>query len=54
MTDTEIEVADPSPVPTSDEYVGCFSDLVGDRVLTTVTTGEAMTLEVIILCRIAS
>lgn len=51
MTDTEVEVAAPSPVPTSNEYVGCFSDMVGDRVLTTVTTNEAMTLEVSILFR---
>lgn len=46
MTDTDVESSPPGAVPTGDEYVGCFSDMVGDRVLTTVTSDEAMTLEV--------
>ena len=30
-------------VPTSGDYVGCYNDLVGDRVLTTVSTDDAIT-----------
>lgn len=46
MTDSVAEVFPPSAAPTSDEYVGCFNDMVADRVLTTVMTDDAMTLEV--------
>lgn len=46
MTQSEVEVFPPGPAPTSDEYLGCFNDMVADRVLTTVVTDKAMTLEV--------
>lgn len=46
MTDAVAEVFPPSPVPTDDEYVGCFQDMVADRVLTTVMTDDAMSIEV--------
>lgn len=46
MTDAVVESPPPGAVPTSDDYVGCFSDMVGDRVLTTVTSNDAMTLGV--------
>lgn len=46
MTAAEVESSPPGAVPTSDEYVGCFSDTIADRVLTTVTSNDAMTLEV--------
>lgn len=54
MTDTEVESSPPGAVPTSDEYLGCFSDMVGDRVLATVTSDDAMTLEVSLFFRTAS
>ena len=43
MTDSEVEEFPPSPAPSSDDYVGCFNDLVGDRVLTTVDTYDTLT-----------
>lgn len=46
MTEGEPEVFTPGPVPTSEDYLGCFNDMVADRVLTTVVTDAAMTLEV--------
>ena len=46
MTDSVAEVFPTSAVPTDVEYVGCFNDMVADRVLTTVMTDDAMTLEV--------
>lgn len=52
MTDTAVEVSSPGPEPTSDDYVGCFSDMVGDRVLTTVTTDDALTPAVSVFSRV--
>lgn len=47
MTDAVSEEVASAPVPTSDEYVGCFTDMIGDRVLTTVSTDDgAMTTTV--------
>lgn len=46
MTESEVEVFPPGPAQTSEDYLGCFNDMVGDRVLTTVSSDEAMTLEV--------
>ena len=43
MTDFDADVSSTSAVPTSDDYVGCFNDLIADRVLTTVTTDDALT-----------
>lgn len=52
MTDSEVEVSLPSPAPTSDDYVGCFSDMVGDRVLTIVATDDALIPAVSVFSRI--
>eukprot|EP00904_Undaria_pinnatifida_P011612 jgi/Undpi1/7581/HiC_scaffold_23.g10054.m1 len=41
MTSYEVDVS--SPVPDSDDYIGCYNDMLGDRVLTTVITDDAMT-----------
>lgn len=43
MTDFDADVSSSGLVPTSDDYVGCYNDLVADRVLTTVTTDDALT-----------
>lgn len=41
MTDAVVGQLPSSPhVPTSDEYIGCFTDLIADRVLTTVSTDD--------------
>lgn len=50
MTDTLVEVSPLTLIPDGDEYVGCFNDVVGDRVLTTVSTYDDLTLEVSIFC----
>lgn len=46
MVDHELEESPPSPAPTGDDYVGCFTDMVSDRVLTIVMTNEDLTPEV--------
>lgn len=46
MKHAEVEVFPAVPAPTSDDYVGCFDDRLGDRVLSTVETDDALTLEV--------
>lgn len=46
MVDYELEESPPSPAPTDDDYVGCFTDMVSDRVLTIVMTNEDLTPEV--------
>lgn len=46
MVDSEVEVSAPSPAPTGDDYVGCFSDMVSDRVMTSVLTSDDLTPEV--------
>ena len=51
MTDTEVEVFPPSPAPSSDDYVGCYNDMVGDRLLTTVDTYDALTPAVSVTSR---
>eukprot|EP00904_Undaria_pinnatifida_P011695 jgi/Undpi1/7656/HiC_scaffold_23.g10129.m1 len=43
MTDYDADVSSPGVVPTSGDYVGCYNDLVGDRILTTVFTDDALT-----------
>lgn len=40
------EVFPPSPAPSGEDYVACFNDMVGGRLLTTVSRDDAMTLEV--------
>lgn len=45
MAEGEPEVFPPGLAPTSEDYLGCFNDDVTDRVLTTVVTDDAMTLE---------
>ena len=54
MTDTEVEVFPPSPAPSSDDYVGCYNDMVGDRLLTTVDTYDALTPAVSVTSRATS
>ena len=43
MTDYDADVSSPGVVPTSGDYVGCYNDLVGDRILSTVLTDDALT-----------
>ena len=54
MTSYEVDVS--SPVPDSDDYIGCYNDMLGDRVLTTVITDDAMTSAVsyFLACCLAS
>lgn len=54
MTNAEVVSFSRGPVPTSDDNIGCFSDVVGDRVLATVTTDNAMTVEVSVYPKPAS
>lgn len=49
MTDTEVAEVSSSPAPSSEDYIGCFSDMVGDRLLTTVTTDDALTPDVSVI-----
>lgn len=46
MVDYELEESLPSPVPKGDDYVGCFRGMIGDRVLFSATTNDALILEV--------
>lgn len=46
MVETDLEVSPPSPAPTSDSYVGCFNDMIADRVMASVTVDDALTPEV--------
>lgn len=46
MTDYGLEVSPPSHSPTGDGFLGCYNDMVGDRVLTSVTTNEDLTPQV--------
>lgn len=50
MIDSEVEVSPPSPAPTAEDYVGCFRDTVGDRVMTSVMTSDDLTAEVQRFC----
>lgn len=43
MTDYDADASAPGLFPTSEDYVGCFNDLVADRVLTTVITDDFLT-----------
>lgn len=54
MAEGEPEVFPPGLAPTSEDYLGCFNDDVTDRVLTTVVTDDAMTLEVSASARVVS
>lgn len=47
MVDHELGESPPSPAPTGDDYVGCFNDMISDRVLAIVMTNEDLTPEVI-------
>lgn len=49
MVESELEVSPPSPAPTGDNYVGCFNDMVSDRVMTIVISSEDLTVEVSLL-----
>lgn len=49
MTGYDADVSSPGAVPTSDDYVGCYNDLVADRVLTNVMTDDALTPAVSVL-----
>lgn len=46
MANNDFEVS-----PPGDDYVGCYSDVVGDRVLTSVVTSEDLTPQVRIRTR---
>lgn len=46
MTDYDVDVSMTTAAPTGDDYVGCYNDLVADRVLTNVITDDALTPDV--------
>lgn len=46
MVESSVEEVESPAEPEDDDYVGCFSDMVGDRILFTVETDAAMTIEV--------
>lgn len=46
MAESALEESPSSPAPTDPDYVGCFSDTVGDRLLFTVEIDQALTPEV--------
>ena len=54
MPDSEVEVFPPSPAPSSDDYIGCYNDMISDRLLTTVDTDDALTPAVSVTSRAAS
>lgn len=46
MVEYDLAVSPPSPAPTDASYVGCFNDMIDDRIMSTVLIMEDLTPEV--------
>lgn len=46
MVESSVEEVEPPAEPEDDDYVGCFLDTISDRIMFTVETDAAMTIEV--------